>query len=165
MLSIQIQGLHPCMSKRPQSLQRLDQLKQTQKAIAIVVLYLLLVLDVAALALFRIHTTARELPMKRMAIQLTITSNLPWPVTLTALTLTPQHGLRIDTAPGCSSLLYPLMLNPASTASAVLFVSTKTGGRSASRGNLLRGAGQGTTNAPSLLCPVRCLRGVGNLHC
>lgn len=91
----------------------------------------------------RIHTTARELPMKRVAIQLTIASNLPWPVTLTALTLEPQHGFRLDPAMGLAKPLCPLTLSPSSTASAVLFVS-KSGGRSASRANMLRGgAGQG----------------------
>lgn len=93
----------------------------------------------------RIHTTARELPMKRVAIQLTIASNLPWPVTLTTLTLTPQHGFRLDPPSGLVKSLCPLILNPSSTASALLFVSSKPGGRSASRGNMLRGgAGQGT---------------------
>ena len=93
----------------------------------------------------RIHTTARELPMKRVAIQLTIASNLPWPVTLTTLTLTPQHGFRLDPPSGLVKSLCPLILNPSSTASALLFVSTKPGGRSASRRNMLRGgAGQGT---------------------
>ena len=84
--------------------------------------------------------------MKRMAIQLTIVSTLPWPVTLTALTLTPQHGFRLDPIPGPANPLCPLTLTPSSTASAVLFVSTKPGGRSASRANMLRGgAGQGMT--------------------
>ena len=82
--------------------------------------------------------------MKRVALQLTIASNLPWPVTLTALTLTPQHGFRLDPPMGFAKPLCPLTLNPFSTASAVLFVSTKPGGRSMSRGNMHRaGAGQG----------------------
>lgn len=92
----------------------------------------------------RIHTTARELPMKRVAIQVTIASNLPWPVTLTALTLAPQHGFRLDPSMGLATPLCPLTLHPSSTASALLFVSAKSGGRSASRGHMLRGgAGQG----------------------
>lgn len=90
--------------------------------------------------------------MKRMAIQLTIASNLPWPVTLTALTLTPQHGFRLDPPPGSATPLWPLTLAPSSTASAVLFVSTKPGGRSASRANMLRGGvGQGILVLASVL--------------
>lgn len=82
--------------------------------------------------------------MKRVAIQVTIASNLPWPVTLTALTLAPQHGFRLDPSMGHVKSLCPLTLHPSSTASALLFVSTKSGGRSASRGNMLHGgAGQG----------------------
>ena len=82
--------------------------------------------------------------MKRVAIQLTISSNLPWPVTLTALALTPQHGFRLDPSMGLVKPLCPLVLNPSSSASALLFVGMKSGGRSASRGNMLRGgAGQG----------------------
>ena len=92
----------------------------------------------------RIHTTARELPNRRLAIQLTLTSNLPWAATLTALTLTPQHGFRLDPANGSTGNLCPLTLNPGATASAVLFVTSKTGGRSVSSRNMLRGgAGQG----------------------
>ena len=93
----------------------------------------------------RIHTTARELPNKRMAIQLTVTSNLPWAATLTALTLTPQHGFRLDPPDGPMGNLCPAVLTPGATASAIMFVTSKTGGRSASRSNVLRGgAGQGT---------------------
>ena len=99
--------------------------------------------------------------MKRVAIQLTIASNLPWPVTLTALTLTPQHGFRLDPSMGLVKPLCPLTLNPSSTASALLFVSTKSGGRSASRGNMLRGsAGQGTGLLLSAVidCSLSCGR-------
>lgn len=93
----------------------------------------------------RIHTTARELPNKRMAIQLTVTSNLPWAATLTALTLTPQYGFRLDPVDGPMGNLCPVVLTPGATASAIMFVTSKLGGRSASRSNMLRGgAGQGT---------------------
>ncbi|KAA6429143.1 MAG: peroxiredoxin 6 [Trebouxia sp. A1-2] len=92
---------------------------------------------------FRIHTTARELPNKRMAIQLTVTSNLPWAATLTALTLTPQHGFRLDPPNGPTGNLCPVVLTPGATASAIMFVTSRMGGRSASRSNMLRGgAGQ-----------------------
>lgn len=92
----------------------------------------------------RIHTTARELPNKRMAIQLTVTSNLPWAATLTALTLHPQHGFRLDPPGGPAGNLCPLVLTPGATASSVMFVTSKSGGRSASRSNMMRGgAGQG----------------------
>lgn len=117
----------------------------------------------------RIHTTARELPMKRVAIQVTIASNLPWPVILTALTLAPQHGFRLDPSMGLVNPLCPLTLPPSSTASALLFVSTKSGGRSASRGHMLRGgAGQGrglpvilscSQSLLSLFLPVQSMTG------
>ena len=97
--------------------------------------------------------------MKRVAIQLTISSNLPWPVTLTALTLMPQHGFRLDSSMGLVNPLCPLTLNPSSTASALLFVSMKPGGRSASRGNMLHGgAGKGMELLVSAAC-IRLLAG------
>ena len=91
--------------------------------------------------------------MRRIAIKLTLTSNLPWTAMLTALTLNPQHGFRPDPLGGFSGGFCPLSLAPGATASAVLFVTSK-GGKSASRSNLLRGgAGQGVGPARVDLMP------------
>ena len=84
-------------------------------------------------------TGARVLPMQRIAIKLTITSNLPWAANLTALTLNPQHGFRLDPATGQGVNVFPISLAPGATASAVVFVTSKSSGRSTSRSNMLRG--------------------------
>lgn len=104
--------------------------------------------------------------MKRMAIQLTVTSNLPWAATLTAITLTPQHGFRLDPPNGPIGNPCPLILNPGSTASAVMFVTSKLGGRSVSRSNMLRGGvGQGDCLVCSVLYLVDAFQHVSQGAC
>lgn len=93
----------------------------------------------------RVHTTAQELPMKRVALQVSITSCLPHPATLTTLNLAPQHGFRLDASAPTPPLL-PLHLSPGSAASAVFFLTNKPIGRSSSRSNLLRGGAGAACN-------------------
>lgn len=81
--------------------------------------------------------------MKRIALQICITSCLPQPATLSALNLTPQHGFRLD--PPTHPLL-PMHLSPASAASAIFFLSNKPMGRSVSRSNILRGGAGAVCN-------------------
>lgn len=89
----------------------------------------------------RIHTTAQELPIKRIALQVTITSCLQHPSIISALNLNPQHGFRLDPpAHTPSQPLIPLHLSPGgAAASAIFFLTSKPAGRSASRSNMLRG--------------------------
>lgn len=86
--------------------------------------------------------------MKRIVLQISIISCLSHASTITALTLNPQHGFRLDTStPNPLKSLLPLHMSPGgAAASAIFFLTNKPLGRSASRSNLLRGGAGAVCN-------------------